>query len=97
MKMLLCLQCQDCVKLPVLDWRYCQCRKSAGRYLEDGWHSEIWGNAIMLGLDSNTLAEAIHNRADPTRRNFRAFIIGDDSPRVKRVEKVELLSTRNPQ
>ena len=55
MKLLMCASCYDVVKFGKKDWRACECGKSEARYLEDGWHGEIRGNAISIGLNNRDL------------------------------------------
>ena len=82
MKLIICSECYDCIKLSTKETRHCECGKAGGRYLEDGWHAEYWGDtAITIGFDNNSLASAI--RADRDRHKsyeglgalFQAFII----------------------
>lgn len=65
MKLIFCKNCHDVVKLG--SWggpRFCQCGKSWGQYEPDGLQGVIGGEAIALGLDNFTLAEAIRNRPE---------------------------------
>lgn len=83
MKLLLCRACQDVLKLQESvsqhSARWCRCGKSGGRYLDDS-NAEYWGkDALLLGFDNNSLAEAVHGgiwKEDVTfGPRFTAFII----------------------
>lgn len=99
MKLLLCRQCSDIVKLGY-EPRACRCGASEGRYLEDGLHAEIRGEfAMCLGFANSSFVKALHHHEDmpegqPANRNrapgwgwqFEAFIIPENAPTVKRLE-----------
>jgi hypothetical protein len=75
MKLLLCPICQDVRKLSSTGV-YCDCGASWGRYLSDGLHAEISGEAIPLGFANSTLVSAVIDRpkhGDGSR--FTAFVI----------------------
>lgn len=58
MKLLLCLECQDVIKLHDTS-RYCICGKSGGYTDSMGFVAKYHGPAMILGLGNSTLAEAI--------------------------------------
>lgn len=93
MKLLLCLKCQDVIKLDVLgDHRRCKCGSSYGRYVDD-INAEYGGpHAMLIGFANSSLVEAIRDqkqrgdRMDGMGRRFEAFIIPDGASSVKKLE-----------
>lgn len=92
MKLILCTECQDVVKMSVVNWRTCMCGKSAGRYLEDEDSAEIYGSAIAIGMLNSSIVSAIHNRfyyrIAPELANIKAFVFDSDYHKIKVVEKM---------
>lgn len=58
MKLLLCLDCADLVKMGA-QTRFCQCGKASGRYLEDGSTVEQTRGSISIALHNHELRDAI--------------------------------------
>ncbi|HNC56687.1 MAG TPA: hypothetical protein PLP33_14665 [Leptospiraceae bacterium] len=92
MKLFLCLDCSDVLKMLVNKWRYCECKKSSGRYLEDGDFAEIRGKAIPLGILNSTIVKAICNRnihnyseEDLSSLNISAFIFSKEYYKIKKL------------
>ena len=74
-KLLLCPQCSDVLKL-IDDPRTCACGRSGGRYLEDGLHAEVWGEAVPLGFSNLSLVRALRRRPEAGHgATFEAFVI----------------------
>ena len=84
MKLLFCLDCEDVKKLDT-DWVFCNCGKTAARYLEDKLHSEYRGaTAIPVGFDNYSFAQAVRQRRDHgSNWRFEAFTIPADADTVK--------------
>ena len=87
MKLLLCLECSDVVKLKVDELRFCSCGKAQGKYYEGGLHAEISGPCVSLGLHNQELVKAIKAQIDGAKDfdkglNFTAWVISKSSPRV---------------
>lgn len=87
MKLLFCLQCHDIKKIHK-EMTFCKCKKSKGRYLEDGLHAEFGGEAIPLGIDNKSLVKALnHSLTDEINSDrgirFEAFTIPDKCSTIK--------------
>lgn len=77
MKLILCPDCKDVIKLRTEETRYCYCGNSWGKYLDDPY-AEIGGQAIPIGLGSSSLAFALKNRPEEDTgygERFEAFVI----------------------
>lgn len=81
MKLILCPSCGDVVKLRVVKWRSCDCGESHGRYLKDGYHAEIAGKAIAIGIINNSLLKALS-----TKDNFIAFVFKPDYHHIRKLD-----------
>lgn len=53
MKLLVCRDCYDIVRLPLHVFRACGCGRSKGKYLEDGREAVYSGPAFVVGIDNN--------------------------------------------
>lgn len=82
MKFLNCIECHDIQKLLVEEWRFCKCKKTAGRYLKDGKAAQIWGAGRILGVDNKDYAKSLKNI------KFRGewFMIFETNSRIHRVK-----------
>lgn len=91
MKLLMCRYCHDVLKLRRRETRFCMCKKSWGHYLTDGANAEVSQEAIVIGIDNNTVVRAIQAQAnkDSGYRTLAAWVMGKDAPRVKWVEADE--------
>jgi hypothetical protein len=88
MKLIICLECRDVVRLIINEERTCQCGKSGGRYLEDGLNAEYWGKAIPIGFANYSLAEAIGNQPGYGKGyEFTAFVIPKQCETMKKVRR----------
>ena len=75
MKLIFCPECHDVLKLQG-DHRECLCGCSWGQYNQDGLHARIGGDAIPIGIDNNSLAEAVLDRPGSGMGYvFEAFVI----------------------
>jgi len=78
-----CIKCHDILKLQD-DWRFCKCRKAAGRYLKDGKSAEVYGAGRIIGIDNKDYAKSLKDH------EFRGewFMIWDSNPKIfRRKEK----------
>ena len=90
MKLLLCKECQDVVRLIDIK-RVCKCGKIGGKYI-DSINAIYFGeNAIPIGFANNSLRLAVHTQ--PTvgmGKDFTAFVIPKNCPSYKLVNETEL-------
>lgn len=92
MKLLYCKECRsvrDIKRGDDLNATLCECGKSRGRYLEDGWHSEVSGPCEVLGLDNFTFRTAkltIDFYNGEYGPDIRCWMFPHDYHRVKRLE-----------
>ncbi|MFK5948103.1 MAG: hypothetical protein QM500_04965 [Methylococcales bacterium] len=85
MKLIICASCQDIFKLQDVEKR-CVCGKSWGLYLDNGLKAKIGGDAIPLGIDNSSLADALANRKEKGKGiRFTSFVISDS---IKNIEQV---------
>ena len=88
MKLIFCPHCQDIVKLhrQVIT---CECGKSQGTYLND-LNAVYSGDAIPLGINSSSLADAIRNQpVSGNGERFEAFVVPGQCRTFKRVQCIE--------
>lgn len=75
MKLLLCLKCNDVIKLDTLT-RSCKCGAISGRYLDDLMAEYEGDYAIPLGFDNVSLVRAIEQQPqNGCGKRFEAFVI----------------------
>jgi len=87
MKLLLCLSCQDIIRLPInRKERSCQCGKVKGRYL-DQLNAEYSGeSAYPIGFNNYSLAAAISTQPEKGEgKRFEAFIVPKECSTFKRI------------
>lgn len=75
MKLVLCKECQDIVRL-IEEKRVCQCGKVGGKYVDD-LNAVYFGDmAVPIGFANSTLIKAITNQPENGMGfNFTAFVI----------------------
>ncbi len=89
MKIVFCPRCQDVFKLQIKK-RHCDCGKSYGLYLSDGVAAQIGGDAIPLGINNQSFAQALHLTGLMTKNPdmpgipFNAFIIPEPCGTIRR-------------
>ena len=91
MKLLNCLNCHDIFAIYQGEFQYCKCKKSAGRYLEDGNTCEILGLSriiVILGPEYHT---SISEKMAMAGTCFHWFGIIDHDPAVKRVDGRQII------
>jgi len=79
MKLVLCKQCQDVIRLIQAEERSCKCGECKGQYTDElyAWYSGK--SAIPLGFANSSLVEAIHNQPEKDwGKEFTAFVIQKD-------------------
>jgi len=82
MKLILCMKCQDVVKLQ-MHHRNCMCGESYGQYRDDGLNAVIKGPCIPIGFDNRSLLQAIYTQPlEGKGRSFEAFVIPQKCPTV---------------
>lgn len=97
MKLIFCTACRDIVALK-LTRRTCRCGQSGGLYLADGWHAEISGPCLAVGIDNQDFCRAVGEQlafgdleegrdGEPLGRDFQAWIMPEGAPRVHRKVK----------
>ena len=88
MKLIYCKECKDIVRLR---WWYinrtCECGLSGGHCV--GYeHTEIWGEAIPLGVDKRSFWKALKERPKEGKGSlFTAFVIPEECETVEEVDK----------
>lgn len=86
MKLLFCTSCGDVRKLNRTITR-CKCRKSFGRYEEDGLHATYGGHARIIGIANPDVQEALYH---PDHQTLRCWMMNPrTSDHIKKVDKVK--------
>jgi len=90
MKLLLCKNCQDVIRLIQGEIRTCKCGAVSGKYLDDLNAIYSGDEAVPLGFANSTLVEAFRNQPeDGMGKTFTAFVIPKNCYTFEKVEKVE--------
>lgn len=87
MKLILCKNCWDVVKLSTKEIRSCECGKCKGQYTDDlnAWYSGE--HAVPLGINNFDLSRAAYNQPEKGMgRNFNAFVIPKECSTFKKIE-----------
>jgi len=84
MKLVMCLKCEDVVRLILDRPRWCECKLTGGIY-RDGVNADVWGkDAFVLGFENRSLIKALKNRPDRgDGARFEAFVTPRECPSVK--------------
>lgn len=82
MKLILCTECTDIVRL-IQEKRTCRCGLSSGEYT-DRLNAVYEGPCIPLGINNQSLVRAIINQPDLGER-FDAFVIPKVCPTMKKL------------
>jgi len=86
MKLLLCKECQDIVKLIRDEKRVCKCGKVGGKYTDDLNAIYFGEMAVPIGFANGTLVKAVHKQPNEGMgENFTAFVIPKVCPTYKLV------------
>ena len=91
MKLILCRECQDVVRLIEDEERQCKCGKCKGQYIDDlnAWYEGE--KCTPLGFANSSLVNAVMNQPEKDwGKTFTAFVIEKDCPtfenRTKTIE-----------
>ena len=91
MKLILCKNCQDVVRLMQDEERFCKCGKSSGKYTDElnAWYKG--GEFVVpLGFANGSLVKALHNQPkEGLGENFSAFVIPEICDTFKNCSKQE--------
>jgi hypothetical protein len=82
MKLLFCPTCCDVKKLDRGNMQHCSCKRSCGRYLDDGLHAEVGGIGKVICVANSDIREAVDRPDHPT---LRCWMI-NESPHLKRIK-----------
>lgn len=86
MKLILCKNCQDVVRLIQDNERFCHCGKCSGQYTDElnAWYKGKF--AIPMGFANSSLVNAIYNQPNSGLGEiFSAFIIPEICPTFKKL------------
>ena len=64
MKLIICKQCDDIVRLIHTNWRKCECGKSGGQYNEDLQSATVGGNCEVIGIKNDWVAAGKQKRRE---------------------------------
>jgi len=86
MKLILCKNCQDIVRL-IKEERFCRCGKCSGKYTDDlnAWYKG--GEFVVpLGFANSSLISALRNQPkEGWGENFTAFVIPEICDTFKKI------------
>jgi hypothetical protein len=90
MKLLLCKNCQDVIRLQVNIKRTCKCGNVSGIYLDDLNAIYSGDDAVPIGFANSTLVEAIRNQPEEGMgKVFTAFVIPKNCYTFEKVERID--------
>lgn len=90
MKLLLCKNCQDVIRLVQEETRTCRCGKVSGKYLDDLNAVYSGKEAVPLGFANSSLVEALRNQPEEGwGKEFTAFVIPKKCYTFEKVKKVK--------
>ena len=85
MKLILCKDCQDVVRLIQDEERFCKCGKCSGKYTDDlnAWYKG--GKFVVpLGFANGSLVKAVYNQPkEGWGEDFSAFVIPENCTTFK--------------
>lgn len=94
MKLLFCRNCHDMFKLASFT-KYCNCRQSSGKYLEDGDNIEIQGSCEVVGITNISLVrglkklDAENNALGP---DLTAFFFNRNYHKISRINSATFVN-----
>jgi len=91
MKLLNCLNCHEIFSIYDGEFQYCKCKKSAGRYLDDGNTCEILGPSRVIVILGPEYHASISDKLAMAGTCFHWFAIIDHDPAVKRVDDRQII------
>ena len=92
MKLIFCRECQDVFKLDY-SIKTCKCGKCYGKYLSDGLTAEVNKEAVILGINNNSLVGTLResNFGKLTSKymgdRFEAFVISPKCDTIKIIKE----------
>jgi hypothetical protein len=88
MKLILCKECGDVIRLITEAERHCFCGKSSGRYEKNGLDAWYKGDfAIPLGIANSSLTNAVDSQPyTGAGKYFEAFVIPILCPTFEKIE-----------
>ncbi len=91
MKLLLCKDCQDVIRLIPESKRSCKCGKIGGKYI-DSLNAVYYGEtAVPIGFANSTLVRAVVNQPkNGMGENFGAFVIAKVCDTFKKIKEKDL-------
>ena len=86
MKLIICPECQDVVKL-TQESRSCSCGACYGRYY-DNKNCQVSENAVVIGFSNPGLLNAVQCYAHDSRQSheFKAFVLPSPCSSISRVK-----------
>ncbi len=87
MKLILCKNCQDVVRLMSDEERFCKCGKCSGKYTDDlnAWYKG-GDDVIPLGFANSSFISALRNQPkEGWGENFTAFVIPENCDTFKKI------------
>ncbi len=89
MKLLLCKECEDVIRLIQEQVRSCRCGKVSGVYTDPINAIYTGDSAISLGFANSTLVSAMGNQPESGWGvDFKAFVIAKECDTFKKVEQI---------
>ncbi len=81
MKLILCTNCQDVVRLMPEEERFCKCGMCSGKYDDEGIYAWYTGKyCVPIGFDNESFLKAIQRQPEDGKGyRFEAFVIPMDS------------------
>jgi len=87
MKLILCPKCSDVVKFGMRKKRYCRCKKSWAKYIDE-INGVYGGEGIPVCLGNSSLIDAIRNRPESGYGdNFQAWVPPAECSTIRKVGK----------
>ena len=88
MKLLLCKNCQDIIRLTHTK-KTCSCGKTSGRYIDNMLAIYCGDDAIPIGISNPSIKNAVINQPeDGLGYEFKSFVIPKNSRNFKKVKKI---------
>lgn len=86
MKLLLCKNCQDVIRL-IDEERKCRCGSVKGRYINEIYAEYSGEHAVPIGFANGSLVHAVHNQPETGMgEGFEAFVIPKNCPTMKKLK-----------
>jgi hypothetical protein len=84
MKLLLCPECHDVIALSQFESRACACGESCGKYQDDGVQADVYGPALVIGLENQMINRVLtlHSHTPDENLTIAAWVMGEKTPNV---------------